>query len=127
MRIRILKLCQFGIQFNSCCLWTKIYNEKEQAKKGKTQNVQFKENRITRKQNGSKYCVQGDKCFKNGIMEVMISGKDATQLRLQLMKRNFKKIQSGEVVPNFNPSTQKSEADRFLSLSKAALQSRVPE
>ena len=39
----------------------KIYNEKEQAEQGKTQNVQIEEKRDNRQQNGAKSCVQDDK------------------------------------------------------------------
>ena len=39
----------------------KIYNEKEQAEQGKLQNVNFEEKKSTRKWNGAKSCVQGDK------------------------------------------------------------------
>ena len=42
----------------------KIYNEKEQAEQIKMHNVQS-EDRNTRKWNGAKFCVQGDKQMKN--------------------------------------------------------------
>lgn len=38
----------------------KIYNEKEQADRGKLQNVQFEEKGGTRKWNGAESCVLGD-------------------------------------------------------------------
>ena len=44
--------------------FTKIYNEKEQAKQGKLQNVQFEEKRVTWKQFGAKSSVQEDKQIK---------------------------------------------------------------
>ena len=44
---------------------TQIYNEKEQAKQGKIQTVQFKEKRGTRKWNGgAKVCALGNEKFK---------------------------------------------------------------
>ena len=42
----------------------KIYNEKEQAEQGKLQNVNFEEKKSTRKWNGAKSCVRGDKLIK---------------------------------------------------------------
>ena len=41
-----------------------IYNEQEQVKKGKTQNVQLEEKGGTRKCNGAKPRAQGDEKFK---------------------------------------------------------------
>ena len=42
-----------------------IYNEKEQAEKGKIQNVQFEEKGGTGKHKGAKSSAQGDKSVKN--------------------------------------------------------------
>ena len=42
----------------------KIHNEEEPAEQVKIQNVQFEEKRSTRKWNGAKSCVQGDKRIK---------------------------------------------------------------
>ena len=71
-----------------------IYNENEQAKKGKIQNVQFEEKRSTREFNGAESSAQGVKMlFKeslmlNGIKGVVTSGQDPTQLSFQLVERN---------------------------------------
>ena len=42
----------------------KIYNEKEQTEQDKLQNVNFEEKKSTRKWNGAKSCVQGNKWTK---------------------------------------------------------------
>jgi hypothetical protein len=71
-----------------------IYNENEQAKKGKIQNVQFEEKRSTREFNGAESSAQGVKMlFKeslmlNGIKGVVTSGQDPAQLSFQLVERN---------------------------------------
>ena len=67
---------------------TQIYNEKEQAEQVKIQNVQIEGKKGTRKWNGFKSCVQGDKQIKNGIKEMVTSGKDPTLLSFQPEKRN---------------------------------------
>ena len=45
-----------------------IYNEKEQAVKGKTQNAQFEEKRGIRNWNGAKACTQGNNQRKKSLM-----------------------------------------------------------
>ena len=42
----------------------KIYNEKVQAEQGKLQNVNLKKQKRTRKYNGAKSYIQGDKQIK---------------------------------------------------------------
>ena len=42
----------------------KVYNEQEQAEKGKLQNVKFEKKGSTRKWNGDKFCSQGAKQMK---------------------------------------------------------------
>ena len=42
----------------------KIYSEKEQTEQGKSQNVNFEEKRSSKKWNGAKSCVPGDKQIK---------------------------------------------------------------
>ncbi|KAL6053809.1 hypothetical protein STEG23_030631 [Scotinomys teguina] len=61
-----------------------IYNEKEKVEQGKIQNVQFEEKMSTRKYNGAKSSVQGDKMFKekpdaNVLKVVVTSGQEPTQ------------------------------------------------
>ena len=60
-----------------------IYNENEQVKQGKLQNVKFVEKKRTRKWNGAKSCVQGDRWNKK-------KNKGSGDIRAKLTQVHFK-------------------------------------
>ena len=95
----------------------KIYNEKEHSK---LQKVNSEEKRSTRKWNGAKFCVQGDKWIKKW-------NKGSGDLRARSHPIKFptewKKIQSW--VWCFNPSSREAEAGGSLEF-EASLVYRVP-
>lgn len=96
----------------------KIYNEKNQAEQGILQNVKFKEERNTKKWNGAKSCVQGDKQTKKW-------NKGSGDLRARSHPAKFptcekelkKSLEPGVMVHTFNPSTGKVEVSGSLEAS----------
>lgn len=64
----------------------KIKNKMKQAEQGKIENIgQFEENRNTRKQNGAKFCVLGDKEIQELNKVSGFLGVDPTLLSSQLV------------------------------------------
>ena len=98
----------------------KMYNEKEQAEQGKLQNVNFEEKKNTKKWNGAKFCVQGDKQIKKWNKGSGNLKARSHPAKFPTCEKELKKsLDPGVVGHSFNSSTGKAEAGGFLSLRPA--------
>lgn len=97
-----------------------ICNEKEQVKQGKIQNAQFKEKWGTRKWNGAKSCVQGDKQIKEKLDVRWNKGygdlwAKPHSAKLPTCEKELKKSSGLDVVMHtFDPSNVKVELEACL-------------
>ena len=94
-----------------------IYNEKEQAEKGKIQKVQFEQKKSTRE-------LRLDLKWNKGSGD--LRSRPHPDKPLTCEKELEKSLGPGVVAHTFNPSTQQIEAGRSVSLRAAWSTERVP-